>query len=249
MHAEWFLVQLTSDLRRHEPKNVGVVLHAGDSWYLRFRGVDRDGSVNGRLVRSLGVTKETYTSWVGYFHRKAYSGDWEQALTVSIRRPSNFGVVRGGTLLEAGGEWRFALDRLFSDLVSMPEKAAKTPIDLARHLLQRAEVKAVENICMPGRWDDDGEQVDIPFGFGVGRSRPVPLDALSPTPMAVASLKARMDAVARVGQAPKFIAFVPLGRIAGDEKDELLRPVERRAWIVDLDADDAREDLLAKLSG
>lgn len=248
MHADWYLVQLTADLRKHEPRNIGVVLNVGDTWILRFRSVDRSGNINGRQLRALDISKETYKSWVEYFTRKARSGEWAEALSLPKRRPSNFGAIHGGTIIEMEGDPRFLADRLFAELVAQPEKSAQAPLDLARRLLIEAQVDVHERIVLPGRWDTDGPEVGIPFDFGLGDTSRVTLEALSPTPVNISHLRARIDAIERVGQSPKIIAMLPLNRADDGLIEDLLRPVEKHALVLNLDDSNASYELRTLIS-
>lgn len=248
MQADWFLVQLTSDLRRHEPRNIGVVLNVGSTWILRFRGVESNGNLNGRHLRGLGVAKSTYESWVNYFTRKAHAGEWDQALSLPRRRPSNFSAIHAGTILEVEGDPRFLADRLFGEMVTIPDRTPQAPFDLAKRLFADAQVDVHDRIHLPGRWYPSTPEVDIPFDFGLGSDNRIALDALSPNEMAISHLRTRMDAVERMGSAKKIIALLPLSRAEGTQVDDLLRPVERNALVVDLDSSDAVSDLLEMIS-
>lgn len=243
MHADWYLIQLTADLRRHEPRNIGVVLNIGDAWILRFRGVDGNGNLNGRLLRGLGVSKSTYQSWIEYYSRKAHTGRWSEALSIPERRPSNFSAIHAGTILETAGDPRFLANRLFSEMVTLPEKAVQAPFDLARHIFSEAQVDVHERIELPGRWELDTPEVPIPFDFGVGIDNRVTLEALSPTPMAISHLRTRIDAIERVGKAPRIIAMLPFSRADNEALDDLLRPVEKHAAVLNLDATNAASEL------
>lgn len=248
MHADWYLVQVTADLRKHEPRNVGVVLQAGGSWHFHFRGVEANGSLNGHLLRGLGVSKDTYKSWVDYFVRKARAGQWDEAMTLPERLPSNFTIVPGGTILDVVGDPRFAMNRLFSELVSMPEKAPHAPVDLARKLLAETQVEAKEHIRILGKWDSDGPEIEVPFDFGLGFENRITMEALSPNPTSVSYLRLRLDAIHRTGHTPNVIAMMPFARADQDIIGNLLRPIEKHVSVLDLDSSKASEDLRQMIS-
>ncbi|WP_434922907.1 hypothetical protein ACR9WD_05820 [Glutamicibacter sp. PAEs-4] len=248
MQADWFLVQLTADLRRHEPRNIGVVVNCGSTWQLRFRGMDANGNLNGHHLRSLGVSKSTYESWVGYFSRKAHAGQWEDVLSLPRKRPSNFSVIPAGTILEVEGDPRFLADRLFGEMVSVPDRHPQAPFDLAKRLFADAHVEVHERIHLPGRWYANTPEVNIPFDFGLGTESRVTLEALSPNELAISHLRTRMDAIDRMGVSTRIIALLPLSRAEESHIDDLLRPVEKNAHVLDLDASDAPENLLQMIS-
>lgn len=248
MHAEWFLIQYTADLRKHEPRNVGIALTAGDEWHLRFRGEDHNGKIHGHQIRGLGLSKDIYASWVDYFRRKARSNQWQTAMTLQSRKPSNFSVVSGGIILEQQGRWEFEASKLFTELVPQPERSANSTLDLAHAVFRTAGIDPAENVILPGRWEPDGAQVDIEFNFGLGKQSLMPLEAVSPTVGSIMRFKAQIDAITRVATPKVIIAMMPLSRIDRDRHDELLRPVERSAHVLDLDRSDASEELLAVIS-
>lgn len=132
MPATWYLVQYTADLRRHEPRNIGLALTDGAHWYLHFRGVDDLGRVDARQIRGWGISRETYQSWVDYFHRKALQGAWEEALTLQQRKPSNFSVVSGGMLLAEESDWELEAKQLFSELVTTRPHRVTAPSPLSQ---------------------------------------------------------------------------------------------------------------------
>ena len=248
MHADWYLIQLTADLRRHEPRNIGVVLNVGEAWILRFRGVESNGKINGRHLRGIGISKTTYQSWVEYFTRKAKTGRWNEALSIPEKRPSNFSAIHAGTIVETEGDPRFLADRLFSEMVTVPEKPVQAPLDLARHVFAEAQIEVHERILLPGRWEIDTPEVPIPFDFGLGSDNRITLEALSPTPMAISHLRTRIDAIERVGSTTEIIAMLPMNRVDNDMVDDLLRPVEKHANVLNLDASNAATELRAMVS-
>lgn len=241
MPATWYLVQYTADLRRHEPRNIGLALTDGAHWYLHFRGVDDLGRVDARQIRGWGISRETYQSWVDYFHRKALQGAWEEALTLQQRKPSNFSVVSGGMLLAEESDWELEAKQLFSELVTTrPHRVtAPSPLESARELFRRAEIHPEEDVFLPGRWREGGEQVGIPFKFQLTAAKTSTLEALPPKEKDIVSLKARLDAVGRVQGAPYFIALLPLSKISEKNWDQLLMPIEQTAHVVDMDAAEA----------
>ena len=49
---EWHLIQYMPDMRRREPRNIGVAATDGEEWKVELFGVDsRTGLVNGRVLR------------------------------------------------------------------------------------------------------------------------------------------------------------------------------------------------------
>ena len=67
--AEWLVAKYMPDLRRREPKNVGVLLRMGDSCFSRFLGEQSGGQIDGRHVHGLVNSVQNYKAWVGYWKR------------------------------------------------------------------------------------------------------------------------------------------------------------------------------------
>lgn len=247
MPANWYLFQYTADLKRHEPKNVGVALEAPYGWHFQFRGVsDATGKVDGQQLRDLKVDKDLYGAWVKYFRRKASEGEWEVAMTLQHRRPSNFSVIRGGVLLKDSAAWDMETVNLFNELVDVPQSNV-TIYDAAWDVIKRSGLNAEKNIGMNGSWRQGGPQVSIPFKFGVHqRKSGIHLvDVAAANFNALTGLRARMDAVSRVQDLPPLVALVPLSRHqeSGDGFEALLNSVEEDGHILDVDNERTVDDL------
>lgn len=98
-HATWYLVQYIPNLERMEARNVGVVLHQGDSWENLFTAPPADHV-------------EIFLSWINYFRRKAAEGKWDDAVNYTQRRAVNY-VVR----LAGHSSDELDIDELFDRLV------------------------------------------------------------------------------------------------------------------------------------
>lgn len=48
MDAMWHLIRYTADMRRKEPRNVGVAVSVGDAWSVKLFAVDEAGNIDGR---------------------------------------------------------------------------------------------------------------------------------------------------------------------------------------------------------
>jgi hypothetical protein len=120
--TQWFIAKYMPDLRRREPRNVGIVLFAGDRMLSRFLGEDTcdSGKIDGRSIRHKVGSSDNYRDWV-HFWRTAAAGGPDQIIT---RRPAdNYYLERGGQQLAGGAaEPEALLSRLFAQLVADVEE-------------------------------------------------------------------------------------------------------------------------------
>lgn len=122
MEATWHLIQYTADMRRKEPRNVGVAVEVDGQWAVRMFAVDPlSRSVDGRALRKFGLSKEGYSAWVEYYTDMILAGRWERILRVQQRRASEFRLTVGGHM-RATGSANDVATRLFADLVHRSEE-------------------------------------------------------------------------------------------------------------------------------
>ena len=245
MHATWYLFQFTRDSRAQEPRNLGLALHAPDGWHFHFRGVTSKTAVDARLIRGMGLDKDVYSSWISYYRRKALEGDWETALTLQNRRPSNFGVVTGGTIFEDRNDWDDIAFRMFHDLVSQPDTKPTSIVDEALRIFKEADIEPQRDIFLPGRWSDDADEVSIKFRFGVENGTQNGIDVARAAEQELSYMKTRMEAVSRVNSGYKTIAMLPLS--SASDQDEavasLLRTIETSSFALDIEDANAPQNL------
>lgn len=248
MPATWYLFQFTRDTRAHEPRNVGLALrvHSEDpQWYFYFRGINDHGSIDARQLTHLGMDKDVYTSWIDYYQRKAHDDDWDTALTLQHRRPSNFGVVTGGTLLEDHPDWEAEAFRLFLELVDQPKNRSESIVDSALRIFREASIEPRRNVTLEGRWTDDGGSIEIPFRFGVQNGTLRGIDAAPASLQDLSWMKQRMEAVARGNESRKTVAMVPVGSQPdqGESLEALLTALEKDGYVLDMDDERASSNL------
>jgi len=130
------------DLRRREPKNVGVVLKMGDLCVTRFLGERDEGRIDGRHVQGLVNSVPNYKAWVAYWQHVVDETD-PVALTKQRADDSYFLEYAGERLL--GSEDTAAedmLDHLYSVLVEeMPEPDTLNVRQLSERVLVRAGIR------------------------------------------------------------------------------------------------------------
>lgn len=242
--AEWHLIQFTQDMRRREPKNIGVAATDGTEWLVRLFGVDpRSTDIDGRSLRRFGLLKDDYAQWVMYFQTMIGEGRIDQVRRSQRHRPSEFRLVSGG-YTELHGPLTTFIDSLYVDLVSAE---APAPADPARVLqakvetvLSRAHIEPQADPLVQGRWDATHEE-QIRFDYGYTNGKLHLMDRLQLTRASVDRSKilardfnARAKAVLEAGSADSFIAFYSQS-IVDDIGDAVLAPLWAVGEIVNVD--------------
>lgn len=130
---KWLVVKFMPDLRRREPRNVGVILFAEEEGsallptvVLRLRGVSPEGKLDLRRARLGRQHGAVYAGWIAYWTSLATSG----APLSEWRHRSNtdaFYLEAGGELLSPMPDGSTAddlADELYELLVESPEEPA-----------------------------------------------------------------------------------------------------------------------------
>jgi hypothetical protein len=130
------------DLRRREPKNVGVVLRVGDLCLSRFMGERGEGRIDGRHVHGFVSSLQNFKAWVAYWRQTADSEDLV-ALTRHRADDNYFLECAGKRML--GSEHTVPqdmLDYLYSVLVEdRPEPDTLNVRQLSERVLDRAGIR------------------------------------------------------------------------------------------------------------
>lgn len=248
MGATWYLLQYTADLRKHEARNMGVLVDSPEGWHMRFTALRSDGKVDGRKLRAFHVDKHVYQSWVDYYSRRAMAGQWDEVEAYQRRRGGNFRVIKAGLHLRPEESWSVFTEVLFQELVHQPSGERNSLEDRVRAILTKALVPAEEEVELPGKWRDDDEEVLIPFDFGVTREHYQVMELVAAQPTSVLGLKARIDAVTRVDPQTELVAFVSHGAYKSESAlDKALRPLEAVAHAIDIDDEDRAADQLREI--
>lgn len=142
--AEWLIARYIPDLRRREPRNIGVVLRMGDLLLSRFLGEVGRGEVDGRRIHGFVNSVDNYKAWVSYWQGAV--GEGGNDLLALTRRQGD-----DSYFLEHGGERMFGgehtdpndmLDYLYSVLVEeMPEPNTLNVRQLSEAALESAGVR------------------------------------------------------------------------------------------------------------
>lgn len=252
--AEWHLIQFTPDMRRREPRNIGVAATDGTAWHLRLFGVDEGtNGVDGRSLRKLQLTRDDYLRWVEYYSTLIGEGQIERIRQSQRRRPTEFRLVNGGeselkeSLVEFTG-------RLYGELVddapTASESHARTLQLNVERVLTTAHVTASADVVIPGKWDS-GAVDEIPFNYSYTNGRLHLMDrlqlhqtSLEQSKMLARDFNARAHAVIEAGSAGSFVAFYSQSVVDQLGTDSVLAPLWQVAHIVDVDdIHGAAEDL------
>jgi hypothetical protein len=173
MNAKWLIAKYIPDMKRREPRNIGVILLKDGKPYLRFRGRDKtDGKIDGNKTK-FQKSVDNYRAWITYWEYAARKGDI-QGLLGGARPDDNFILEFGGERI-VGSELtepeNFA-DELFHQLVDSEEvyveqrrESVKSVIEQVFNKLDISD-KVERNQVLPGTADDDHIVFDFKYKNG-----------------------------------------------------------------------------------
>lgn len=129
MRAIWLLAKHVEDLRRREPRNVGVLLFSDQGVQGRFVGQRDDGSIDGRTLSFGGPRLDNYKAWVAFWDDAAsrHKAD-PRALVVPPTPDASYFLEFGGEQLLGPNDPATLLDQLFRSLVTAPKEPAKLSV-------------------------------------------------------------------------------------------------------------------------
>jgi hypothetical protein len=142
MSTEWLVAKYMPDLKRREPRNVGVMLRVGHRTLSRFAGERAGGGIDGRFLRGRVADVDTYRAWVNFWrHAVEDAGSLREVMQPT--GDENYAVEYGGERL-LGSDAREAedmLDYLYATLVEeLPEKEALSVAQLSENVLGRLDI-------------------------------------------------------------------------------------------------------------
>jgi hypothetical protein len=256
MTATWYLVRHVPDLRRREPKNVGVVLRTGaGSWLSKFVGETDEGILRRRDVPRSFANFEVYESWVDYFRRKLSDEAWGDVEHLQSRRKGNYFAERGGQIFDDRPDWKAELDALFSDLVKLPEKKrVKSPLAFIRRevdsIFDAVELPVIREVRIEA--DYDGRRTTVPFRYEYVNGQPHIMDIVQVHATNAAAdareLRSRFEAVRVAGAANSFVSFFSSKYLDEEHIDDILAPIERLSLAVDVDNREVAIETVARLT-
>jgi hypothetical protein len=134
MTTRILVAKYVEDLRRWEPRNVGVIVEAKDGYAARFVGERPDGGVDGRKVR-WNIDPEIYRGWIAFWKECLDKGD--DGLAEAVRLSSSNYLLSAAAEVWIGAENVTAaelLARYYPELVERAE--AEETADVAEPKLQ-----------------------------------------------------------------------------------------------------------------
>jgi hypothetical protein len=151
---KWLVAKYIPDLRRREPRNIGVVLFPSERHgvndlkpIMRFRGLSREGKLDLRRAKVVGNQSAVYEGWIDYWSSLVDS-DAPASLWEARSNTDAFYLERGGELLSSlpdGATPEDLADELYEILVEAapePRIAALRPDEgfkaVVNELLQRS---------------------------------------------------------------------------------------------------------------
>lgn len=142
MRARWLVAKYVPDLRRQEPRNIGVILQYSDAVLCRFRGQRLDGTVDGRRLPRWIRSVTNYKGWTEYWNKTASTLAGEIGELVTRDPSSEYFLDTGGELLASPDEQSPAniLEDLYSVLVEEPEEDVASITLLSDRLLNSLEI-------------------------------------------------------------------------------------------------------------
>lgn len=244
--AEWHLIQFTHDLRRREPRNIGVAATDGTDWQLRLVGVDtHSAEIDGRGLKRFHLLKDDYAPWVRYFRSMVTEGRIEQIQRSLRRRPTEFRLVAGGRT-ELHTPLTAFIDTLFAEMVARDRgPAAEDRATILRNrveeVLRSARIHPdAEDAVVEGRWDDQhDDQIRFDYSYTNGRLHlmdrlQLGRNSIEQSKVVARDFNARVRAVMEAGTASSFIAFYS-GEVVDEIGDAVLAPLWKVGHIVDVD--------------
>ncbi|MFC4856761.1 hypothetical protein [Actinophytocola glycyrrhizae] len=263
MNADWDVIRYLPDLKRGEPRNIGVALIVEGIARVRFFAEQEPGKVDGRSVRTRVNDLQNYKEWIAYFRRKAASGHWEDVKRSRLRRPDYpYYIDRGGVIFDVSPEnIDVELDALYQEVVADPNREGRTSSVAEDHpdsfaeqvdrILQSVPAHFNKNVTVPGVFaggprGGNSIQDNIRFRFGYQNGRMHLMDNVSSPPYAY-SFFARAEAAYRVDTTLSFLAFYRRDKFGRNEGE--IDIIERYANTVDVEDEEAAIDLVAEIVG
>lgn len=252
--ATWHMIKYLPDVRRREPRNVGLVLETPEGWMSKFVGEASDGAIKGNRIKG-NIDLDVYKTWVDYFRRKADGEQWEDVERLQRRRRATYFSETGGLVHNSEGKsWRAIMDSLFSELVQdQVERVSITTRDYllsqARGALSMANVQFEEKVEVAALFD--GRSSTVPFEFRHHNNKVHLMDAVNingPDPEAKArELRARIVAARAAAVSKNFFTFYMAGEHTDQQIDEVLMPLEAESDAIDVTDIENAADRVAEL--
>lgn len=163
MGAEWLVVKFVADLRRDEPRNVGLMLDVDGQRRARFAAEGEDGRPDGRRVR--WTDSDNWARWVQYWRGTWIEDRYPVEDMLIGEQSNNFRVVRGGRLL--AGDAVEDVDEFFDEIWSVvgpKDQASQKPRKSEFHSKVRTLFSRAELLQSP--YLHEGRTIPLREGYG-----------------------------------------------------------------------------------
>ncbi len=258
--AMWMLVKYQPDVRRGEPRNVGVIVSFDGDVQTRFLGETENGRIDGRTIGSVVESVDNYKSWVAYFKRAVSQGRFDSMVHrwQERRHESNFYLSEPG-VMSVNDHTPDIASLLFAELVGPritgPGASHTSEDELISTVFSRLSVQPIVRPSL--RVDAFGISTPISFDYGYQNGRFHLMDHLRLGSTHVSARKSAYDFVQRAqfaktaGWSESFVLFYAKpNKSLGDDAEAALKIADHFGYSVDLsDLDEATATTGAILSG
>ncbi len=245
MTVKIYVAKYVADVRRWEPRNVGVIVQHEEGIAARFLAEESDSEkirINRKKARYLVNDSSVYEQWVRHWRLTATRGPDALAASVAQKSPNYF-------LLDAGevfsGEDVFSADELldhyFSVLVAVtresdpPAEALKLAVDA---LISKVRLPLVRDFVLESVDLTPSEKYTFQYGYQNGRitvAQRVPLGQTRDV----------HDVLWKLEHLPKEVGRVTFVSPAADEEaTPLLAHLGQRSTVVDVGRPEAPDILV-----
>lgn len=178
MSVRWLVAKYVQDLRRDEPRNVGLILQAGNEVHARFRGEGEGGRVDDRTLRSLSLgSLDNYKAWIEHWRSELEHLHDEPGLSALVANhpDSNYRLVFGGELVagevnDVGSFFESLYESLVVPRDSPAEDESSDLVAAAGDLLASVGVEAAEDFVIEARGDRHLDRLRFHYAYFNGSS-------------------------------------------------------------------------------
>ncbi|MGI9016889.1 MAG: hypothetical protein ACR2HR_07275 [Euzebya sp.] len=180
MRPTWLVAKYMSDLRRREPRNVGVLLFTEEGVLNRFVGARADGTIDGRRTGLSGPHLDNFKAWVAFWRHAGTSTDDPRTLLATPTGDGNYLLEFGGEQLSGTVDPSALLDELFEMLVmdDQPEGPESVRVAAERAIVQLGLTDRIQRDATVQR--PVGDTLDVlRFDYRYDNGQPHFLEAVS----------------------------------------------------------------------